>query len=315
MLDSIPCWRCKRLPHTAVEQTNQQPLAEPTIEQKRPQSQPEVGTGAGYNYEQFQQARHYIPLWLWFTGTVGILLLCGLVLGGAALFLTAEEDTPADDTVAQSDSPMATLPNTATSAATSGTANNVATTPAPSATGITPSFSGSGQTSTEQNRTTTPPLATNTLPPNPANTSAPDTTTQNAAPGAFGDAVDNAGGAAPAQVNGNGNPTDLPAPTAAPSQTPTIAPTLTPIICPGTVLPRLSNGDTAEVVIGNTIRVRDTAGLAGSVVMNIGTGDSVSITGNPICTDGYLWWPVTMSDGQRGWVAEGSNTQYFLEPR
>lgn len=112
-----------------------------------------------------------------------------------------------------------------------------------------------------------------------------------------------------------GQATLLPMPSPLPTHTPTPMLSPTPINCPGVVLPRLQVGGLAEVVIAGTIRVRTQAGLEGDLVLNIGRGETVNVTGLPICTDGFLWWPIALVDGTSGWVAEGDSGQYFLEPR
>ncbi len=106
-------------------------------------------------------------------------------------------------------------------------------------------------------------------------------------------------------------PTMLPTPSPAPTMT-LEAPT--PIVCPDAPATRLSI-DGQAAVLGNGVRMRDTPSLQGGVVLNINQGAVVDITGDPVCADGYLWWPVRTSGGGEGWAAEGSASGYFLEPR
>lgn len=311
MPDSIPCWRCKRLPHTAIESTNppsslqQQPFQEPTIQQQRPVVPPQAP--ANFNYAQFQQAKHYIPQWLWLTGSFGLLLMVAMVFGAAFLFLSAEDTSSTTDSSVTSGNFSPVVSSTPTTLQNALPSLPTQSAPSPTPEPINPSTGVTNDTTADgepfvpaTSGASVEDLATTGFTPSGANAASASTTT-----GLGGGNESSSADAA----------TSLPAPTEPPPPTATPILTPTPIVCPGTVLPQLVVGGAAEVVIGNTINVRAMAGLAGGVVMNIGTGERVTITGEPICTDGYLWWPVTMVDGSSGWVAEGSNTQYFLEPR
>lgn len=257
MPDSQKCWRCGRLPTTAVADVAPAYAAPPPRPQPIQQPPPIV-------YE-----RPYIPLWLGITGSLGLALMVLLFVGGITLLLTADETEPTDED-------SLSVLNEGTTVATA--------------------------------------LPTNTLPsaitPNPTVNSVEnaDTDSNNSM------VLDPFSATSTAMIT-DGGPTPLPRPTERPTDTPAPTTTPTPIVCPGVVLPRLQIGGLAEVVISNTLRVRDAASINGTLVLNLARGETVTITGAPVCADGFLWWPIQIADGSAGWAAEGDGTQYFLEPR
>ncbi len=262
MPDSQKCWRCGRLPTTAVAASAPpEPLAPPP---PRPQPISVIAP------EPMPNEPRYIPLWLGVSGTLGLLLFGVLLVGGLFLFLTADAAPEETDTL----SALGTLDAVATAFPTN---TNAPREPLPTA---------------ELPATT----AINTASSEPAVSDPFSATT------------------AAIEVNDSAA-TLLPAPSPMPTHTPTPTLSPTPIICPGVVLPRLQTGGVAEVVVAGTIRMRDQAGLGGNLILNIGRGETVNVTGAPICTDGFLWWPIALIDGTVGWVAEGDAGQYFLEPR
>jgi WD40 repeat protein len=62
-------------------------------------------------------------------------------------------------------------------------------------------------------------------------------------------------------------------------------------------------------------RVRQTPGLKGKYRSgdDLRPGETMTITGGPMCADGLTWWQVT-STKLAGWTAEGDATRYWLVP-
>lgn len=55
-------------------------------------------------------------------------------------------------------------------------------------------------------------------------------------------------------------------------------------------------------VIGNSVNVRSEASTAGVAVTAVNAGDVVTVTGEPVEADGFIWYPVRLEDGTEGWV-------------
>ncbi|MBZ0317126.1 MAG: hypothetical protein K8L91_11960 [Anaerolineae bacterium] len=89
--------------------------------------------------------------------------------------------------------------------------------------------------------------------------------------------------------------------------------------CPDAPPPRLGLGTQARVIVtgeglAGLLRVRDNAGVAGGVLVDMKNGDAFSVIDGPTCLDNYLWWQIVTTGGITGWVAEGSLENYFVEP-
>ena len=70
-----------------------------------------------------------------------------------------------------------------------------------------------------------------------------------------------------------------------------------PIVTPRTVDVGYINAD--------GVRLRASAGLSGTVLASLYTGDSIAITNNSVSKDGYLWRYVEVDRlGISGWVAD-----------
>lgn len=50
------------------------------------------------------------------------------------------------------------------------------------------------------------------------------------------------------------------------------------------------------------VNVRPEASTAGTPVGVANTGDSFTVTGEPVEAEGYQWYPVTLEDGTEGWI-------------
>jgi len=90
--------------------------------------------------------------------------------------------------------------------------------------------------------------------------------------------------------------------------------------CPNAPATRLAIGMRADVTATpadqspSPLRVRDQASAKGKQIKALNDGDSFNVIGGPTCADGYEWWQIKIDDGTTGWVAEGNETSYFIEP-
>lgn len=83
--------------------------------------------------------------------------------------------------------------------------------------------------------------------------------------------------------------------------------------------PRLIAGESGRVLADITLNVRDAASRSGTLVAQLRPMEAFTVTGDPLCADGYRWWPVTGHGLQPadGWIAEGDSAagEYWTEPR
>lgn len=87
--------------------------------------------------------------------------------------------------------------------------------------------------------------------------------------------------------------------------------------CPGVPPTRLKVDLRACVAdIGaDALYVRSAPTLEQShIVGTIHRGTAMTVLDGPACADGYAWWRVELTDGLTGWVAEGHQDNYFVEP-
>ena len=84
--------------------------------------------------------------------------------------------------------------------------------------------------------------------------------------------------------------------------------------CDGTQQSRLMAGDNG-VVVSETVpnRIRENPSIAATQVGIIPALGRFTVLEGPVCADGYAWYRVQVGDVQ-GWTAEGSATDYFIEP-
>jgi hypothetical protein len=59
--------------------------------------------------------------------------------------------------------------------------------------------------------------------------------------------------------------------------------------------------------------LRETPSLSGNVQVQIPVGAAFQVVAGPTCAEEIVWWQVDY-DGRRGFVAEGQNSEYFIEP-
>ena len=101
---------------------------------------------------------------------------------------------------------------------------------------------------------------------------------------------------------------------------PTVAlksPTIPVIDCPGAMATRLKQGQLVRVTFtdGTPLRLRQAANKTSKTLGTIPEGGTMKIEGGPQCSEKGIWWQVKLTKaGTVGWVLEGENGSYFLEP-
>ncbi len=85
--------------------------------------------------------------------------------------------------------------------------------------------------------------------------------------------------------------------------------------CGDAPVPRSITGKSGAVLFvdGSPLNVRDTASLAGNLVVQIPEGTRFQVTDGPVCADNIHWWSIT-ADATTGWIAEGAAGEYFVGP-
>jgi len=80
--------------------------------------------------------------------------------------------------------------------------------------------------------------------------------------------------------------------------------------------PRLTIGGSGAVSYtdGQPLRIRDAAGMAGAELSQLPEGTLFLVLDGPVCADDIYWWQVQAGD-LTGWVAEGVEGAYFVEPK
>ncbi|MEZ4617674.1 MAG: SH3 domain-containing protein [Caldilineaceae bacterium] len=99
-------------------------------------------------------------------------------------------------------------------------------------------------------------------------------------------------------------PTDTPAPL----PTPTF--TVTPQ--PGTAL---QAGQPARVTAPAGLNVRTSASSGASLILQLGTGQLVTVLEGPVSAENFTWWRIDDGQGNVGWVADGDNETEWLSPQ
>lgn len=119
-------------------------------------------------------------------------------------------------------------------------------------------------------------------------------------------------------VSESGSPTATPATSPTPTPLPTaISPTATPLpgreVCPGALLTRLAVGQSVRVASSGASPIRAAPDTTSTIIAQIEQGQPVTLVDGPECGEGLVWWQV---DHQMivGWMPEGQNEVYWLEP-
>jgi uncharacterized protein YgiM (DUF1202 family) len=76
----------------------------------------------------------------------------------------------------------------------------------------------------------------------------------------------------------------------------------------------LAPGAAALVTAPNGLNLRQTASSAGTLIIQLATGKTVTVLEGPSQADGFTWWRVDAGDGQSGWVAQGDSETVWLTP-
>jgi hypothetical protein len=87
--------------------------------------------------------------------------------------------------------------------------------------------------------------------------------------------------------------------------------------CPDAMPSRLAITSRARVTFtdGTPLRLRDNPGKKGVVLGTIPEGGTMSVLDGPQCDADGAWWKVKVdSGGKIGWVLEGANNIYYVEP-
>lgn len=87
--------------------------------------------------------------------------------------------------------------------------------------------------------------------------------------------------------------------------------------CPLAMDGRLEVGKGARVTFtdGKALRVRSEAGKSATVLGQMPEGTEMTVNDGPVCVGEGLWWKITSADGKlSGWVLEGEDGDYYLEP-
>ena len=95
------------------------------------------------------------------------------------------------------------------------------------------------------------------------------------------------------------------------------APAQAAFSCPGSLATRLKPASRARVTFtdGTPLRVREGPGKTAKVNKTIPEGTEMFIMEGPECGDQGVWWRMQTNNGSVvGWVMEGENGVYYIEP-
>ncbi|NDJ59688.1 MAG: hypothetical protein GYB67_01105, partial [Chloroflexi bacterium] len=83
--------------------------------------------------------------------------------------------------------------------------------------------------------------------------------------------------------------------------------------CPGAPPSRLRVGDSAVVITDpDPLRARASA-PDGEILTLLYRDYRLSVVGGPLCINNFVWWEVELREGERAWVAEGDQVEYYLD--
>lgn len=86
-----------------------------------------------------------------------------------------------------------------------------------------------------------------------------------------------------------------------------------PSSCPGAPQIRLKLGENARVTPGISINLRAEPSASANLIDRAREGSVLSIVDGPTCSENLTWWYVNYNNSS-GWVAEGDDDSYWLEP-
>ena len=87
--------------------------------------------------------------------------------------------------------------------------------------------------------------------------------------------------------------------------------------CPNALATRLVPASRARVTFtdGTPLRVREAPGKNAKVLKTIPEGTEMFIIEGPVCADQGVWWHMQTTNAELdGWVMEGDQGAYFIEP-
>jgi uncharacterized protein YgiM (DUF1202 family) len=76
----------------------------------------------------------------------------------------------------------------------------------------------------------------------------------------------------------------------------------------------LGPGVAAFIAAPNGLNMRQAPSAGGALIVQLGTGQTVTVTEGPTEADGFTWWRVDAGNGQSGWVAQGDSETVWLTP-
>jgi hypothetical protein len=82
--------------------------------------------------------------------------------------------------------------------------------------------------------------------------------------------------------------------------------------CPSS---RLDVGDWTRVSLVPPVctNLRSGPSTDDRVLLCVDPGVTMRVTGGPVCDGGWLWWQVRTEEGDRGWMAEGDGSSYWVD--
>jgi hypothetical protein len=86
------------------------------------------------------------------------------------------------------------------------------------------------------------------------------------------------------------------------------------LACAGNLPPRLILAQQGIVLPGQANNLRALPSANAERVGQLAAGAQFTVTGGPVCADGFMWWRVAQDDTELGWTAEGDASEYWLEP-
>ena len=95
------------------------------------------------------------------------------------------------------------------------------------------------------------------------------------------------------------------------------APAVDAFSCPGALATQLKPSSRARVTFtdGTPLRVREAPGKTAKVLKTVPEGTEMFIMEGPKCADQGIWWRMQTNNGSvSGWVMEGENGVYYIEP-
>jgi hypothetical protein len=87
-----------------------------------------------------------------------------------------------------------------------------------------------------------------------------------------------------------------------------------PAACGTALPPRLVIGNYGALDANTTPNNVRSEAATGDVIGQLQPNDDFIVVAGPVCADGMYWWQVDNGSGLVGWTAEGSSTEYWLQP-